>query len=92
MRLIIEARFDDGEGEAERDGSTIAATFDRRDKDLSKLGLTLAEGQSRRPGASHDFARSRPVRALQLYRERFVPGTPNGPPGQWRKRPAWEAA
>ncbi len=25
MRLIIEARFDDGEGEAERDGSTMKA-------------------------------------------------------------------
>jgi hypothetical protein len=45
-RLIIEARFDDGEGEAERDGSTIVATVDRPDKDLSKLGLTLAEGRS----------------------------------------------
>ena len=58
MRLIIEARFDDGDREAERDGSTIAATVDRRDTDLSKLGLTLAEGRSRRPGASHGFARS----------------------------------
>ncbi len=46
MRLIIEARVDDGEGEAERDGSMIVATVDRRDKDLSKLGLTLAEGRS----------------------------------------------
>ena len=45
MRLIIEARFDDGEDEAQRDGSTIVATVDRRDKDLSKLVLTLAEGQ-----------------------------------------------
>jgi hypothetical protein len=46
MRLIIEARFEDGEGEAERDGSTIVATVDRPDKDLSKLGPTLAEGRS----------------------------------------------
>ena len=46
MRLIIEARIDDGEDEAERDGSAIVATVDRRDKDLSKLGLTLAEGRS----------------------------------------------
>jgi hypothetical protein len=58
MRLIIEARFDDGDGEAERDGSTIAATIDRRDKDLSQLGLTLAEGRSLRLGPSHGFARS----------------------------------
>jgi hypothetical protein len=39
MLLIIEARIDDGEGEAERDGSTIVATVDRRDNDRTQLGL-----------------------------------------------------
>ncbi len=46
MRLIIEARIDDGECDAKREGSTIVAIVDRRDKDLSQLGLTLAEGRS----------------------------------------------
>ncbi len=46
MRLIIEARIDDGECDAKRDGNTIVAIVDRRDKDLSQLGLTLAEGRS----------------------------------------------
>jgi hypothetical protein len=44
MRLIIEARFYDGDGEAERDGSTIAATVDRRDEALSTLGLPSRKG------------------------------------------------
>ena len=35
MRLIISARIDDGQCEAEREGSTIVAIVDRRDKDLS---------------------------------------------------------
>lgn len=41
-----------------RNGSTIVAIVDRCDKDLSQLGLTLAEGRSFRKGASHGFARS----------------------------------
>ncbi len=44
--LDIEARFGDGEGGAERDGSTIVATVDRPDKDFSQPGLTLAEDRS----------------------------------------------
>jgi hypothetical protein len=46
MRLIIEARIDDGDSDTKRDGSTIVAIVDREDKDLSQLGLTLAEGRS----------------------------------------------
>lgn len=46
MRLIIEARIDDGDSDTKRDGSTIVAIVDRGDKDLSQLGLTLAEGRS----------------------------------------------
>jgi hypothetical protein len=58
MHLIIEARIDDGEGEAKRDGSTNVATVDRRDKDLSKLGLTLAEGRSLLAGYSPRWCRN----------------------------------
>lgn len=58
MHLIIEARIDDGKCDAKRGGSTVVAIVDRRDKDLSQLGRTLAEGRSFRLGASHDFARS----------------------------------
>ena len=46
MRLIIEARIEEGDGDAQREGSTVIAIVDRREKDLSRLGLTLAEGRS----------------------------------------------
>jgi hypothetical protein len=62
MRLIIEARIDDGEGEAERDGITIVAAADRRDEDLAHEGLTLPEGRSLGLAASHGFARFPKVR------------------------------
>jgi hypothetical protein len=58
MGLVIAARIDDGEGEVERDGSTIVATVDRRNKDRAQLGLTRAEGRSLRLGASYGFVRS----------------------------------
>ena len=45
MRLIIEARIEEGGGDAEHDGSTVIAIVDQRDKELSQLGLTLAEGR-----------------------------------------------
>lgn len=44
MRLIIEARIADG-GDAE-DGAVTLAVVERRDRSLSKLGLTLAEGRA----------------------------------------------
>jgi hypothetical protein len=45
MRLIIEARIDDRDGDAKSDGPTIVAVVERRDRSLSQLGLTLAEGR-----------------------------------------------
>ena len=44
MRLIIQARIDDGD--ADRDGATILAVVERRDRSLSELGLTLAESRA----------------------------------------------
>lgn len=44
MRLIIEARIDDG-GDVE-DGAVTLAVVVRHDRSLSKLGLTLAEGRA----------------------------------------------
>jgi hypothetical protein len=46
MRLIIEARIEDGDRDAEREGSTVIAIIERREKDLSRRGFTLAEGRS----------------------------------------------
>jgi hypothetical protein len=33
------------DGDAKRDGTTIVAVIERRDRSLSQLGLTLAEGR-----------------------------------------------
>ena len=44
MRLIIEARMDDG-GDVEG-GAVTLAVVERRDRSLFKLGLTLAEGRA----------------------------------------------
>ena len=46
MRWIIEARLDDGVREASHKGGEVLAVFERRDRCLSQLGLTLAEGRS----------------------------------------------
>ena len=46
MRLIIEARIDDGGCDASHEGKTVVAVVERRDRSLSQLGLTLAEGRS----------------------------------------------
>ena len=46
MRLIIEARIDNADTAASREDSRILAVVERRDRDLSQLGLTLAEGRS----------------------------------------------
>lgn len=46
MRLITEARISDGDCEAKLEGSAIVAVVSRRDRDLSQLGLTLAEDRS----------------------------------------------
>jgi hypothetical protein len=43
MRMIIEARIDDGVGGSE---AIPLAEFERLDGDLKQLGLNLAEGRS----------------------------------------------
>jgi hypothetical protein len=43
MRMIIEARIDDGVGGGE---AIRLAEFERLDGDLKQLGLNLAEGRS----------------------------------------------
>ncbi len=44
IHLIIAVRIDDGRGEAERDGGTIAVTVDRRDKYHSQPSPTIVDG------------------------------------------------
>ena len=44
MRLIVEARLADGDGDRVNDGHGVLAVVERRDCSLAQLGLTLAEG------------------------------------------------
>jgi hypothetical protein len=46
MRLIVEARIETEDGEASRAGGAVVAVIERRERSLSQLGLTLAEGRS----------------------------------------------
>ena len=48
MRLIISLspRVDDGDRDASHEDRTVLAVVERRDRSLSQLGLTLAEGRS----------------------------------------------
>ncbi|QIE29274.1 hypothetical protein [Caballeronia sp. SBC2] len=46
MRLIIEARLADGDGDTVNDGDGVLAVVERRECSLDQLGLTLAEGRS----------------------------------------------
>jgi hypothetical protein len=46
MRLIIEARLVDGDGDTVEEGGGVLAVVERPDCSLAELGLTLAEGRS----------------------------------------------
>ncbi|WP_133667407.1 hypothetical protein [Paraburkholderia sp. BL10I2N1] len=46
MRLIIEARLVDGDGDTVEEGDGILAVVERPDCSLVELRLTLAEGRS----------------------------------------------
>jgi hypothetical protein len=46
MRLIIEVRIENEDGGASREDGTVVMMISRRERNLSQLGLTLAEGRS----------------------------------------------